>query len=49
MLFNYLITLAQDLFVKFHRNDRKRYLLTGSMIGDQKLQQQDLPPQSPNS
>ncbi|EGR5459876.1 H(+)/Cl(-) exchange transporter ClcA [Vibrio cholerae] len=33
VLFNYLITLAQDLFVKFHRNDRKRYLLTGSMIG----------------
>ncbi|TQP41197.1 H(+)/Cl(-) exchange transporter ClcA [Vibrio cholerae] len=33
VLFNYLITLAQDLFVKFHRNDRKRYLLTGSVIG----------------
>lgn len=33
VVFNKLVTLSQDLFVKFHRNDRKRYLLTGSMIG----------------
>jgi len=33
VVFNQLVTLAQDLFVKFHRNDRKRYLFIGSMIG----------------
>ncbi|KJY84006.1 H(+)/Cl(-) exchange transporter ClcA [Vibrio galatheae] len=33
VLFNQLVTLSQDLFVKLHRNDRKRYLLIGSMIG----------------
>lgn len=31
--FNKLVTVAQDLFVKLHRNDRKRYLITGSLIG----------------
>lgn len=33
VIFNRLVTLSQDLFVKIHRNDRKRYLLTGSLIG----------------
>ncbi|NVD08035.1 H(+)/Cl(-) exchange transporter ClcA [Vibrio sp. JPW-9-11-11] len=33
VLFNQLVTIAQDLFVKLHRHDRKRYLLIGSMIG----------------
>ncbi|MGD8118548.1 H(+)/Cl(-) exchange transporter ClcA [Vibrio sp. TRT 29B02] len=33
VVFNQLVTLSQDLFVKLHRNDRKRYLITGSLIG----------------
>lgn len=33
VLFNKLITLSQDLFAKIHKNDRKRYLLTGSLLG----------------
>ncbi|MDA0148190.1 H(+)/Cl(-) exchange transporter ClcA [Vibrio sp. LaRot3] len=33
VVFNRLVTLSQDMFVKLHKNDRKRYLLTGSMIG----------------
>lgn len=33
VVFNRLVTIAQDLFVRLHKNDRKRYLLTGSMIG----------------
>lgn len=33
VLFNKLITLAQDLFVKIHKNTRTRYLLTGSLLG----------------
>ncbi|WP_260260621.1 H(+)/Cl(-) exchange transporter ClcA [Vibrio intestinalis] len=33
VVFNRLVTFAQDMFVKLHKNDRKRYLLTGSMIG----------------
>lgn len=33
VVFNQLVTLAQDLFVKLHRHDRKRYLFIGSMIG----------------
>ncbi|ASU24286.1 chloride channel protein [Vibrio qinghaiensis] len=33
VLFNRLITLSQDIFAKIHRNDRKRYLLTGSLLG----------------
>lgn len=31
--FNKLVTLSQDAFVRIHKNDRKRYLLTGSLIG----------------
>ncbi|MGC9423215.1 MULTISPECIES: H(+)/Cl(-) exchange transporter ClcA [Vibrio] len=33
VLFNKLITLAQDLFVKIHKNARIRYLITGSLLG----------------
>lgn len=33
VVFNKLITLSQDLFVKIHRHDRKRYLFVGSMLG----------------
>ncbi|WP_418114414.1 H(+)/Cl(-) exchange transporter ClcA [Vibrio scophthalmi] len=33
VIFNRLVTFSQDLFVRFHNNDRKRYLLTGSLIG----------------
>ncbi|MCZ4293148.1 H(+)/Cl(-) exchange transporter ClcA [Vibrio sinaloensis] len=33
VVFNQLVTLSQDLFVKLHKNDRKRYLITGSLIG----------------
>ncbi|TMX46460.1 H(+)/Cl(-) exchange transporter ClcA [Vibrio sp. Hep-1b-8] len=33
VVFNQLVTLSQDLFVKLHRNDCKRYLITGSLIG----------------
>ncbi|NOH62685.1 H(+)/Cl(-) exchange transporter ClcA [Vibrio sp. RE88] len=33
VVFNRLVTLSQDLFVKLHKNDRKRYLITGSCIG----------------
>jgi CIC family chloride channel protein len=33
VVFNRLITLSQDMFVKLHRNDRIRYLLTGTTIG----------------
>ncbi|MDE1242256.1 H(+)/Cl(-) exchange transporter ClcA [Vibrio aestuarianus] len=33
VLFNKLITLSQDIFTKIHKNDRKRYLLTGSLLG----------------
>jgi CIC family chloride channel protein len=31
--FNRMITLSQDLFARLHRNDRKRYLITGSLLG----------------
>ena len=31
--FNKLVTLSQDIFVKIHKNERKRYLITGSLIG----------------
>ncbi|GLT19897.1 H(+)/Cl(-) exchange transporter ClcA [Vibrio zhanjiangensis] len=31
--FNRLINFSQDLFVKIHKNDRKRYLVTGSCLG----------------
>lgn len=30
---NKLITFSQDRFVALHKNDRKRYLITGSVIG----------------
>ncbi|KLV07557.1 MULTISPECIES: H(+)/Cl(-) exchange transporter ClcA [Photobacterium] len=33
VIFNRLITLAQDLFVRVHRNERRRYLLTGTLLG----------------
>ncbi|MGR5208424.1 H(+)/Cl(-) exchange transporter ClcA [Vibrio sp. PNB22_4_1] len=33
VLFNKLITVAQDSFVALHKNDRKRYLLTGATLG----------------
>ncbi|PSW04251.1 H(+)/Cl(-) exchange transporter ClcA [Photobacterium lipolyticum] len=33
VIFNRLITLSQDLFVRIHRNDRKRYLITGTLLG----------------
>lgn len=33
VIFNRLVTFSQDLFVRFHNNDRTRYLLTGSLIG----------------
>lgn len=33
VVFNRLVTLSQDLFVKLHKNDRKRYLIMGSLIG----------------
>lgn len=33
VLFNQLITLTQDLFIRIHKNDRKRYLILGSSIG----------------
>ncbi|EEX93849.1 chloride channel protein [Vibrio orientalis CIP 102891 = ATCC 33934] len=33
VLFNHLVTLSQDLFVRLHKNDRKRYLITGALIG----------------
>ena len=33
VLFNKLITVAQDAFVILHRNERKRFLLTGSLLG----------------
>ncbi len=33
VLFNKLITIAQDSFAKIHRNDRKRFLITGGLIG----------------
>ncbi|WP_261817747.1 H(+)/Cl(-) exchange transporter ClcA [Vibrio gallicus] len=31
--FNRLITFSQDKFAALHKNDRKRYLITGSVIG----------------
>ncbi|WP_100754443.1 H(+)/Cl(-) exchange transporter ClcA [Vibrio salilacus] len=33
VLFNQLVTLSQDMLVRFHRHDKKRYLLMGSVIG----------------
>ncbi|MDC0610956.1 H(+)/Cl(-) exchange transporter ClcA [Vibrio sp.] len=33
VFFNKLVTIFQDIFVKIHRNDRKRYLITGTLLG----------------
>ncbi|WP_165312897.1 H(+)/Cl(-) exchange transporter ClcA [Vibrio ziniensis] len=33
VIFNRLITLSQDIFVRIHQNQRKRYLITGSLLG----------------
>ncbi|WDZ74779.1 chloride channel protein [Vibrio harveyi] len=33
VIFNKLITIAQDSFVALHKNDRKRYLITGTILG----------------
>lgn len=33
VVFNKLVTLAQDMFVAIHKNDRKRYLLVGTLLG----------------
>ncbi|MDF5119703.1 ClC family H(+)/Cl(-) exchange transporter, partial [Vibrio parahaemolyticus] len=33
VIFNKLITVAQDSFVAIHKNDRKRYLIVGSLLG----------------
>ncbi|MCF7362026.1 MULTISPECIES: H(+)/Cl(-) exchange transporter ClcA [Vibrio] len=33
VIFNRLITLSQDIFVRIHKNQRKRYLITGSLLG----------------
>lgn len=33
VVFNRLITLSQDIFVRIHKNQRKRYLITGSLLG----------------
>lgn len=33
VIFNKLVTIAQDSFVALHKNDRKRYLITGTVLG----------------
>ncbi|QFT11326.1 H(+)/Cl(-) exchange transporter ClcA [Vibrio sp. THAF190c] len=33
VIFNKLITLSQDMFVAIHKNDRRRYLMTGTLLG----------------
>lgn len=33
VVFNQLVTMSQDLFVRLHKNDTKRFLLTGTLIG----------------
>ena len=33
VVFNKLVTLTQDMFARIHRNDRRRYLLTGTLLG----------------
>ena len=33
VVFNKLVTMSQDMFVRIHKNDRKRYLLTGTLLG----------------
>ncbi|MFB9136583.1 H(+)/Cl(-) exchange transporter ClcA [Vibrio olivae] len=33
VMFNRLVTFSQDLFARIHKNDRKRYLVTGTLLG----------------
>ena len=33
VMFNRMVTWSQDMFVLIHRNNRKRYLITGTTIG----------------
>ncbi len=33
VIFNRLVTISQDLFARIHKNDRKRYLCTGTLLG----------------
>ncbi|NOH79962.1 H(+)/Cl(-) exchange transporter ClcA [Vibrio sp. RE86] len=33
VVFNQLVTMSQDLFARLHKNDTKRFLLTGTLIG----------------
>ncbi len=33
VIFNRLVTLAQDVFDRIHRNERRRYILTGTLLG----------------
>ncbi|WP_299019001.1 H(+)/Cl(-) exchange transporter ClcA [uncultured Photobacterium sp.] len=33
VIFNRLVTMAQDLFGRIHRNNRRRYVLTGTLLG----------------
>ncbi|MGF1693405.1 H(+)/Cl(-) exchange transporter ClcA [Photobacterium kagoshimensis] len=33
VIFNRLVTLSQDLFARIHNNDRRRYLITGTLLG----------------
>lgn len=32
-MFNRLVTLTQDMFVRIHRNERRRYLTVGAVLG----------------
>ncbi|MGF1727726.1 H(+)/Cl(-) exchange transporter ClcA [Photobacterium nomapromontoriensis] len=33
VIFNRLVTLTQDMFIRFHHNNTRRYLLTGGVLG----------------
>ncbi|MCE0495961.1 H(+)/Cl(-) exchange transporter ClcA [Vibrio salinus] len=33
VFFNKLVTIFQDIFAKIHKNNRKRYLITGTLLG----------------
>lgn len=33
VVFNQLVTMSQDLFARLHKNDTKRFLITGTLIG----------------
>ena len=33
VMFNRLVTLTQDMFVRIHRNERRRYLTVGAVLG----------------